>query len=123
MSDSPKGPLPASDDAPAEKPAHERKLAAILAADVEGYSRLMHEDEEAALATLTAHRAIVDGIILAAHGQIFGTAGDSVLAEFPSVVEAFHCGHRHAAGARQGECGACRRTGACASASASMSAT
>ena len=90
MSDSPKGPLPASDDAPAEKPAHERKLAAILAADVEGYSRLMHEDEEAALATLTAHRAIVDRIILAAHGQIFGAAGDSVLAEFPSVVEAYH---------------------------------
>jgi adenylate cyclase len=74
-----------------ESPPLERKLAAILAADVEGYSRLMHADEERTLATLTAHREIVDGLILGAHGQIFGTAGDSVLAEFPSVVEAFHC--------------------------------
>jgi adenylate cyclase len=74
-----------------EAPPLERKLAAILAADVVGYSRLMHENEERTLATLTAHRAIVDDLILAAHGEIFGTAGDSVLAEFPSVVEAFHC--------------------------------
>jgi class 3 adenylate cyclase len=74
-----------------ESPPLERKLAAILAADVEGYSRLMHADEERTLATLTAHREIVDNLILGAHGQIFGTAGDSVLAEFPSVVEAFHC--------------------------------
>jgi len=90
MSDPSKRPVAASDNAPAEAPAHERKLAAILAADVEGYSRLMHEDEEAALATLTTHREVVDRIILAAHGQIFGAAGDSVLAEFPSVVEAYH---------------------------------
>src|SRR5688572_19968925 len=69
----------------------ERKLAAILAADVEGYSRLMHADEERTLATLTAHRAIVDKFIVAAKGQIFGKAGDSVLAEFPSVVAAFQC--------------------------------
>jgi|SRR5688572_13959963 len=74
-----------------ESPPLERKLAAILAADVEGYSRLMHADEERTLATLTAHREVVDNLILSAHGQIFGTAGDSVLAEFPSVVEAFHC--------------------------------
>jgi class 3 adenylate cyclase len=74
-----------------ETPPLERKLAAILAADVVGYSRLMHEDEARTLATLTAHRTIIDHLILAAHGQIFGTAGDSVLAEFPSVVEAFHC--------------------------------
>ena len=66
----------------------ERKLAAILAADVEGYARMMHADEERTLAVLTAHRRIVDGLILGAHGQIFGAAGDSVLAEFPSVVEA-----------------------------------
>ncbi len=81
---------PATSDNAAEAPPHERRLAAILAADVEGYSRLMHEDEEAALTTLTAHRQVVDRIILAAHGQIFGAAGDSVLAEFPSVVEAYH---------------------------------
>jgi class 3 adenylate cyclase len=74
-----------------EAPPLERKLAAILAADVEGYSRLMHADEERTLATLTGHRNIVDDLIAAAHGQIFGTAGDSVLAGFPSVVEAFYC--------------------------------
>lgn len=72
-----------------EAPPLERKLAAILAADVEGYSRLMHLDEEQTLATLTSHRSIVDGLIEKAHGQIFGTAGDSVLAEFPSIVHAF----------------------------------
>ena len=72
-----------------EAPPLERKLAAILAADVEGYSRLMHLDEEQTLAVLTSHRTIVDGFISKAHGQIFGTAGDSVLAEFPSVVHAF----------------------------------
>jgi len=45
----------------------------------------MHEDEERTLATLTVHRKIVDKLIIAANGQIFNTAGDSVLAEFPSV--------------------------------------
>ena len=69
----------------------ERKLAAILAADVEGYSRLMHADEERTLSTLTAYRRIIDDLITADHGEVFGSAGDSVLAEFPSVAEAFHC--------------------------------
>ena len=74
-----------------EAPPLERKLAAILAADFEGYSRLMHSDEEKTLVTLTAHRSIVDDLIVRARGQIFGTAGDSVLAEFPSVVDAYAC--------------------------------
>ena len=74
-----------------EAPPLERKLAAILAADVEGYARLMHANEERTLATLTAHRAIIDALIESASGQIFGTAGDSVLAEFTSVVHAFNC--------------------------------
>lgn len=74
----------------ASEPAPERRLAAILAADIEGYTRHMHEDEEATLATLTAHRLIIDRIIERGRGEIFGSAGDSVLAEFPSVVEAFH---------------------------------
>ncbi|MBA9031745.1 adenylate/guanylate cyclase domain-containing protein [Rhizobium leguminosarum] len=74
-----------------EAPPLERKLAAILAADVEGYSRLMNANEEHTLALLTHHRAIIDRLIEASHGQIFGTAGDSVLAEFPSVVQAFDC--------------------------------
>ena len=73
-------------------PPPERKLAAILAADVEGYSRLMHEDEEATLATLSSHRAIIDGLIAAGRGHIIGSAGDSVLAEFASIIDAVHCG-------------------------------
>ena len=72
-----------------EAPPLERKLAAILAADVEGYSRLMHVDEERTLATLTMHRTIVDDLITAGRGQISGTSGDSVLADFARVIEAF----------------------------------
>lgn len=74
-----------------EAPPLERKLVAILAADVEGYSRLMHDDEEAALATLTSHRAIIDNLIETGRGQISNTAGDSVLAEFASVVDSVRC--------------------------------
>src|SRR5262249_29938680 len=66
----------------------ERKLAAIFAADVEGYSRLMGLDEVGTLRTLTAYRAIIDGLIAQHRGRIFNTAGDSVLAEIPSVVDA-----------------------------------
>jgi class 3 adenylate cyclase len=93
-SDSPEPQRPASaaaaPDTSADAPPPERRLAAILAADVEGYSRMMHRDEERTLAILTSHRKIVDDLIVTARGQIFGAAGDSVLAEFPSVVEAFH---------------------------------
>jgi class 3 adenylate cyclase len=74
-----------------ESPPLERKLVAILAADVEGYSRMMHVAEEATLATLTEHRHLMDSIIDAAGGNITSTAGDSVLAEFASVVEAVEC--------------------------------
>jgi adenylate cyclase len=69
----------------------ERKLAAIMVADVEGYSRHMHEDEEGTLATLTAHRAILDELIAQHNGQISGSAGDSVIADFTSGVEAVNC--------------------------------
>src|SRR5215213_7369409 len=69
----------------------ERKLVAIMAADVVGYSRLMHDNEERTLATLTAHRAIIDELIAKGRGEIAGTAGDSVLAEFASVVDAVRC--------------------------------
>lgn len=69
----------------------ERKLAAILVADVEGYSRQMHEDEEAALATLTRLRAIIDDLVAQHNGQISGSAGDSVIADFASGVEAVNC--------------------------------
>jgi TolB-like protein len=69
----------------------ERKLAAIFCADVADYSRLMHADEVQTLRTLTAHRAIMDGLIAQRGGRIANTAGDSVLAEFPSVVDAVEC--------------------------------
>jgi TolB-like protein/class 3 adenylate cyclase len=69
----------------------ERRLAAIFAADVAGYSRLMADDEAATLATMTAHRAIMDDIIARHGGRIANTAGDSVLAEFGSVVDAVEC--------------------------------
>jgi class 3 adenylate cyclase len=74
-----------------EAPRLERKLVAILAADVEGYSRHMERDEAATLATLSAHRLVVDELIAVHNGRITGTAGDSVLAEFASVVDALDC--------------------------------
>ena len=60
----------------------ERKLAAILCADVFGYSRLMGEDEEATLRTLTSYRKLIDSSIEQHHGRFVNSAGDSVLAEF-----------------------------------------
>jgi class 3 adenylate cyclase len=74
-----------------EAPPLERKLVAILAADVVGYSRLMHDNEERTLATLTSHRAIVNELIANGRGEIAGAAGDTVLAEFASVVDAVRC--------------------------------
>jgi adenylate cyclase len=66
----------------------QRRLAAILAADVVGYSRLMEADEEATLRTLKRCREIIDRLIADHEGRVFGTAGDSVMAEFRSAVEA-----------------------------------
>ncbi|MBL0407955.1 hypothetical protein JKG68_29075 [Microvirga aerilata] len=69
----------------------ERRLAAIFAADVAGYSRLMNQDEVETLRILTAHRQIMDQFIAEYSGRIANTAGDSVLAEFPSAVDAVQC--------------------------------
>ena len=69
----------------------ERRLAAILAADVEGYSRLMGADEVGTLRDLTQRRTILDGLIASHYGRIANTAGDSVLAEFGSAVDAVQC--------------------------------
>jgi adenylate cyclase len=69
----------------------ERKLTAILCADVHGYSRLMGENEEATVRILSAHRRIIDGLIEQHHGRFVNSAGDSVLAEFGSVVNAVEC--------------------------------
>ena len=66
----------------------QRKLAAILSADVAGYTRLMSVDEAGTFTALGELRRIVDSIIEQHNGRIANTAGDSVLAEFPSVVEA-----------------------------------
>jgi adenylate cyclase len=68
-----------------------RRLVAVFAADVEGYSRLMGADEIGTLKGLTERRAILDGIIGEHRGRIANTAGDSVLAEFGSTVEAVQC--------------------------------
>ena len=73
-------------------PSVERSLAAILSADVAGYSRLMGADEAGTMAALTAHREVIDGLIGQRGGRIASTAGDSVLAEFASVMEAVQCG-------------------------------
>jgi adenylate cyclase len=73
-------------------PPIERKLAAILSADVAGYSRLMGADEPGTLAALSAHREVIDELIRQRNGRIASTAGDSILAEFPSVMEAVQCG-------------------------------
>src|ERR1700674_3081286 len=69
----------------------ERKLAAILCADVFGYSRLMEQDEEATLRTLTSHRKLIDSAIDQYHGRFVSSAAHSVLAECASVVEAVNC--------------------------------
>ena len=63
----------------------ERKLAAILSADVAGYSRLMGEDEEATIRILTVYHTVTDSLIQQHRGRIVGTAGDSILAEFASA--------------------------------------
>jgi class 3 adenylate cyclase len=68
-----------------------RKIAAIMAADVAGYSRLVADDEEEALRRLAAYREVVDDFIAKSSGRIFSTAGDAVLAEFSSAVEAVRC--------------------------------
>jgi class 3 adenylate cyclase len=68
-----------------------RKLAAIFAADVAGYSRLMGQDEIGTLRRLTACRAILDERIAAHRGRIFGSAGDSVVADFASAIDAVQC--------------------------------
>jgi adenylate cyclase len=69
----------------------ERKLTAILCADVHGYSRLMGDDEDATFRSLSVCRKIIDGLIECHDGRVVGSAGDSVLAEFASVVHAVEC--------------------------------
>src|SRR6266446_599905 len=66
----------------------ERKLTAILSADVKGYSRLMGEDEEATIRTLTAYREVMATLIRQHRGRVVDSPGDNLLAEFASAVDA-----------------------------------
>jgi adenylate cyclase len=68
-----------------------RKLTAILSADVEGYSRLMSEDEEATVRTLTTYREVMTTLIQQHNGKVLDSPGDNLLAEFASVVDAVQC--------------------------------
>ena len=68
-----------------------RKLTAILSADVVGYSRLMGEDEEGTVRTLSAYREIMAGLIKQYRGRVVDSPGDNLLAEFASVVDAVQC--------------------------------
>src|SRR5712692_4445617 len=69
----------------------ERKLTAILSADVKGYSRLMGEDEEATIRTLTAYREVMVTLIQQHRGRVVDSPGDNLLAEFASAVDAVRC--------------------------------
>ena len=69
-----------------------RKLTAILSADVKGYSRLMGEDEEATVRTITAHRKVITSVIEKYRGRVVDSPGDNILAEFVSVVDAVQSG-------------------------------
>ena len=68
-----------------------RKLTAILSADVEGYSRLMGDDEEATVRTLTTYREVLTTLIQQHNGKVLDSPGDNLLAEFVSVVDAVQC--------------------------------
>ena len=77
--------------APGQQDRLERRLAAILAADVAGYSRLMGVDETGTAQALREHRAVVNPIVADHGGRIVKTTGDGVLLEFPSIVAAVEC--------------------------------
>ena len=69
----------------------ERRLAAILSADVAGYSRLMSEDEQGTIQTLTAYRSLISSLVSDHHGRVVDSPGDNVLAEFPNALDAVQC--------------------------------
>ena len=68
-----------------------RKLTAILSADVEGYSLLMREDEEATIRTLTTYRKAITNLIQQYRGRLVDATGDNLLSEFTSVVDTVNC--------------------------------
>jgi class 3 adenylate cyclase/pimeloyl-ACP methyl ester carboxylesterase len=82
---------PTPEKAKANELSTKRRLAAILAADIAGYSRLMGEDEAATVRDLKAHQAVVLPLVGRYGGRVIDTAGDGILAEFPSVINATEC--------------------------------
>jgi adenylate cyclase len=68
-----------------------RRLAAILSADVAEYSRLMGEDEEATIRTVTAYRDVMAALVRQHRGRVVDAPGDNLLAEFASVLDAVQC--------------------------------
>jgi class 3 adenylate cyclase len=74
-----------------ETPAMERRLATILCADVAGYSRMMGADEERTVRVYRGHREVFESLVALHRGRIFSVAGDMLLAEFNSAVEAVRC--------------------------------
>src|SRR5271154_4129680 len=82
--------MPDEQDNPSAQ-ALERKLATILSADVAEFSRLMGEDEEDTLRTFRGHKQVFESLVAMHRGRIFNTAGDAILAEFNSAVEAVRC--------------------------------
>ena len=69
----------------------ERKLAAILSADVVGYSRLMRNDEDSTIRTLTTYRSAISNLIEKFRGNLVDATGDNLMADFSSVVDAVNC--------------------------------
>ena len=80
-----------NDALPKDSQPIERRLATILMADVADYSRMMGEDEERTVQVFRGHREVFDELLRLHRGRIFNTAGDAVLAEFSSAVEAVRC--------------------------------
>ena len=97
----------------------ERRLAAIVCADVAGYSRMMGADEEGTHAAFKAHRSAIYPIILNHGGRLVKNTGDGFLLEFPSVVGAIKSGHRDPDADGRTEQPASRRSASCNSVSAS----
>ena len=69
----------------------QRRLAAILSADVAGYSRLMAEDEQGTIQTITAYRQAIGTLVEQHHGRVVDAPGDNLLAEFPNALDAVQC--------------------------------
>ena len=99
----------------------ERKLAAILSGDVEGYSRLMGDDEVATVRILTEYREAIGSAVARHGGRVVDAPGDNVLAEFPSVVDAVQCAVEIQGSSDPGT-PTCPSPAGCSSASGSISA-